>query len=292
MRSSEHRDSDGASPLAVVLGDGEGPAIMVDRVRREYVEARVSRIRLAFARLGGLDVQTRSSIGADDDDEEADDDLDDFDEVSPADVGPTVVALDDVSLHVSGAGCLGVVGPPGCGKSVLLRAIAGLTPLDRGRIAVEGTVAPLLPSVVALMPRQEKLKRTLPVLASLLRLSPRLVRERLPEIMGLLGDSSLADVSVSALGKRRNEPLFAMMLSIGPDIVLLDLRLPSGTLGAACRARLGELKESGALILVTGRQPKEVSWLADRVVTMSHGRIVGEASPDVSVEDVAGVRSR
>jgi ABC-type polysaccharide/polyol phosphate transport system ATPase subunit len=288
MQSSELLGADVASPVTVVLGDGEGPAIAVDRVRREYMEARVSRIRLAFARLGGLDVQTRSSIGGDDDDEDADDDLDDFDDVAPAGVGPTVVALDDVALRVSGSGCLGIVGPPGCGKSVLLRAIAGLTPPDRGRIIVDGTVAPLLPSVVAMMPRQEKLKRTLPVLASLVRLSPRLVRQRLPQIMEFLGDSSLADVSISALGKRRNEPLFAAMLSIDPDIVLLDLRLPSGTLGAACRRRLGEMKESGALILVAGRQPKEVDWLADRVVTMSRGRIVGEGRLDAPADEVDG----
>lgn len=46
----------------------------------------------------------------------------------------------DVDLHVEPGEVVAVLGPNGAGKSTLLRSIAGLVPLDDGRIAVDGVV--------------------------------------------------------------------------------------------------------------------------------------------------------
>lgn len=46
--------------------------------------------------------------------------------------------LRGVSLHARGGSLLGLVGPPGAGKTVLLRAIAGLTEVDAGKIRILG----------------------------------------------------------------------------------------------------------------------------------------------------------
>jgi putative spermidine/putrescine transport system ATP-binding protein len=47
--------------------------------------------------------------------------------------------LDGVSLSVAAGECVAVVGASGAGKTSLLRAVAGLAPVDGGRIAVGGT---------------------------------------------------------------------------------------------------------------------------------------------------------
>ncbi|MEP6300102.1 MAG: ABC transporter ATP-binding protein, partial [Ilumatobacter sp.] len=52
-----------------------------------------------------------------------------------------VLAVDDVSIDVADAELLALVGPSGCGKSTLLRMIAGLIPIESGRIELGGTVA-------------------------------------------------------------------------------------------------------------------------------------------------------
>ena len=49
--------------------------------------------------------------------------------------GP-VQALADVSLGVSASEFLSLIGPSGCGKTTLLKSIAGLVPVDAGRILV------------------------------------------------------------------------------------------------------------------------------------------------------------
>jgi molybdate transport system ATP-binding protein len=56
-------------------------------------------------------------------------------------IGLRVGALDiDVELEVARGEVLAVLGPNGAGKSTVLRALAGLAPIARGRIAVDGTV--------------------------------------------------------------------------------------------------------------------------------------------------------
>ena len=46
--------------------------------------------------------------------------------------------LDDVSLSVARGEILAIIGPAGSGKSVLLKAIAGLIPIESGTILYDG----------------------------------------------------------------------------------------------------------------------------------------------------------
>jgi phospholipid/cholesterol/gamma-HCH transport system ATP-binding protein len=48
------------------------------------------------------------------------------------------VILDDIDLTIYRGEALLIIGPSGTGKSTILRAIAGLTPLDRGEIYIQG----------------------------------------------------------------------------------------------------------------------------------------------------------
>ncbi len=48
--------------------------------------------------------------------------------------GPTIQAVDDISLKLNTGDVLAILGPSGCGKSTLLRLISGIHKPDRGRI--------------------------------------------------------------------------------------------------------------------------------------------------------------
>lgn len=48
-----------------------------------------------------------------------------------------VTALDDVSLALRDGEVMGIIGPTGCGKTTLLRAVAGLVDLRSGRVLIE-----------------------------------------------------------------------------------------------------------------------------------------------------------
>lgn len=51
--------------------------------------------------------------------------------------GDAIVALRDFTLGVPEAEFLAIVGPSGCGKSTFLNAVAGLEPIDEGRLLVD-----------------------------------------------------------------------------------------------------------------------------------------------------------
>jgi ABC-type sugar transport system ATPase subunit len=57
----------------------------------------------------------------------------------PPGVGEPTVALDDVTLTVDDGRTLAVVGPTGCGKTTLLRVVAGLEIYFTGRVFYDGT---------------------------------------------------------------------------------------------------------------------------------------------------------
>lgn len=62
--------------------------------------------------------------------------------------GETV--LEDVDVHVRRGHVLGLIGPGGAGKSVLLKMLCGLVPPDQGQVAVEGQdLAGLGPGAIA-----------------------------------------------------------------------------------------------------------------------------------------------
>ncbi|MCS7202816.1 MAG: ATP-binding cassette domain-containing protein, partial [Dictyoglomus sp.] len=49
-----------------------------------------------------------------------------------------VIAVDDVSLKISGGEFFVLLGPSGCGKTTTLRIIAGLEKADSGRVYIDG----------------------------------------------------------------------------------------------------------------------------------------------------------
>ena len=63
----------------------------------------------------------------------------------------TVVAFRQLSLHVRRDEILCIVGPCGCGKTTLLRCIAGLTDLSTGQLLVHGAPVAGPPDGVAMV---------------------------------------------------------------------------------------------------------------------------------------------
>jgi ABC-type polysaccharide/polyol phosphate transport system ATPase subunit len=63
-----------------------------------------------------------------------------------------LVALNDVDFQAADGEAVGIVGPNGAGKSTLLKLIAGIYPIDSGRIRTAGRVAPLIELGVGFRP--------------------------------------------------------------------------------------------------------------------------------------------
>ena len=203
-----------------------------------------------------------------------------------------LVALDGVSLAVDDGELVVVVGPSGSGKTTLLRAIAGLEPLEAGRVRIGGrdvTGEPPASRRVAMVFQEYALLPHLSVFENVafgLRargVPADEVARAVNDAAQLLDIAGLVDRRPAELsGGQRQRVALARAMVRHPAVFLLDeplssldteLRLRARAETRALQRRLGV-----ATIYVTHDQ-HEAMALADRVVILRDGRVEQEGAP-------------
>jgi thiamine transport system ATP-binding protein len=202
------------------------------------------------------------------------------------------LALDRLDLEVEPGETLAILGPSGAGKSTLLRAVAGLQPVDTGRILVDGAdVAGVPPHRrdMGLMFQDHVLFPHKDVAANVAfglrmrgvdrRTAARRV-EKLLELVGLPGAGRRSVLTLSGGEQQR----VALARSLAPEPRLLMLDEPLGSLDRGLRERLvGELRtlfdRLGLTVVAVTHDHHEAFGLADRVAVLDRGRILQAGPP-------------
>ncbi|MFF9093842.1 MULTISPECIES: ABC transporter ATP-binding protein [unclassified Streptomyces] len=200
--------------------------------------------------------------------------------------------LDAVDLEVAEHEVVCVLGPSGSGKSTLLRAVAGLQPLDAGRILLDGRDQAKVPAHkrgVGLMFQDHQLFPQRDVAANVafgLRMhgtAKSEQSERVRQLLDLVGLPGAGRRAVGALsGGEQQRVALARALAPRPRLLMLDE--PLGQLDRSLRERLVvELRELfgrlGTTVLAVTHDQGEAFALADRVVVMRDGRIAQSGTP-------------
>ncbi|MFC9247028.1 ABC transporter ATP-binding protein [Streptomyces sp. NPDC057136] len=201
-------------------------------------------------------------------------------------------ALDAVDLEVADHEIVCVLGPSGSGKSTLLRVVAGLQPMDGGRVLLGGADqagVPVHRRGLGLMFQDHQLFPHRDVGANVafgLRMhgAGRAERERgvagLLDLVGLPGAERRAVAALS--GGEQQRVALARALAPSPKLLMLDE--PLGQLDRSLRERLVvELRtlfgRLGTTVLAVTHDQGEAFALADRVVVMRDGRIAQTGTP-------------
>jgi molybdate transport system ATP-binding protein len=203
---------------------------------------------------------------------------------------PTITV--DVTLEAARGEVIGLVGPNGSGKTTILRAIAGLRPLDAGRITLNGVVVDDPQDGVLVRPQERRVGvvfqdyRLFPHLSALdnvafglraggmgRREARRLALERLARL-DLIDHADHRPAMLS--GGQAQRVALARALVTKPDVLLLDE--PLSAIDVESRARIranlaARLRDfPGATILVS-HDPADIAATASRTVTLEHGAI-------------------
>ncbi len=199
--------------------------------------------------------------------------------------GQTV--LRDISFSVSGGETLAIVGRSGCGKTTLLRILAGFLPPDGGSVLLDGKPSPapgkdkmmVFQSFDQLFPWfslrgniQYALKKTNPALG---RGEARALSMRCLAEMGLKGAEEKYPYQLSGGMKQRGALARAMALS--PKALLLDEPFSSLDIHSreSAQESLRTLKKAtGAAVVLVTHDLQEAAALATRIALIkadTHG---------------------
>ena len=203
-----------------------------------------------------------------------------------------VEVLKGIDLAVAKGEFVALLGSSGCGKTTLLRAIAGFNPLAAGAIRIDGRDVTRLPpdkrgmalvfQSYALWPHMT-VDQNIGYGLKLRRIPTDVARARIDEIKRLLGLEAFGARKPAELsGGQRQRVALGRALAINPDILLLDE--PLSNLDA--RIRLTVRHEISALQRRLGitavhvtHDREEAMVMADRIVILDGGTIAQIGTP-------------
>jgi molybdate transport system ATP-binding protein len=200
----------------------------------------------------------------------------------------------DVAVEVRAGECVAVIGPNGAGKSTVLEALAGLLPIDAGRIELDGVqvstprhTVPAHRRRTGLVAQRADLFPFLDVVGNV-AFGPRAAgagraaaRQLARRALAAVGVADLATRDPGTLsGGQAQRVAIARALATDPAVLLLDEPTSALDVGAQdeVRAALRTAVAGRPTVLVT-HDPVEVVALADRVVVLEGGRVVEQGTP-------------
>ena len=220
--------------------------------------------------------------------------------------GGEFTALRGIDVRVPRGEFVAVVGRSGSGKSTLLNLVAGIDRPSAGQVLVAGTPVHALDESrlaswrgknVGVVFQFFQLLPTLSVLENVMlpmdfcaTLPAREARARALELLDQVGIADHARKLPSALsGGQQQRAAIARALANDPPLLVADE--PTGNLDTdtaeAMLDLLASTTRSGRTVLMVTHE-RDVSRVADRVITLADGRVVGQAAPAHRKEEAHG----
>jgi ABC-type Mn2+/Zn2+ transport system ATPase subunit len=211
--------------------------------------------------------------------------------------------LEGLSLEVRPGDCLALLGPNGCGKSTILKTMAGIVPPLRGTISstLDGR-----PVRFGYVPQQETLDLVFPLTAAEVvemgaygglppgRRAGRAERERALQCLEQVGAADLRERLFHALsGGQKQRTLVARALAAEPELLLLDEPLSGidAPTAAAIMTLLGRLnRERGLTILLVTHHLGMVREVVREAIRVHVGKLLrGPAATMLAPEHVRAI---
>jgi ABC-2 type transport system ATP-binding protein len=202
-----------------------------------------------------------------------------------------VTAVDDVSFSARRGEILGLLGPNGAGKTTTIQLLLGLTAPTSGHVRIFGLDLRShrrailqrvnFSSAYISLPFNLSVRENLEVFGRLYG-----VKDRAGRIARLLEMFEIPDVANTVTGKLSSGQVTRVNLCKAflndPEILFLDEPTASldPDIAEKVRSALKRVqRERGVTILYTSHNMREIELVCDRVIFLSHGRVVAEGTP-------------
>ena len=184
-------------------------------------------------------------------------------------------ALQDVSFEVEEGDALGLIGLNGCGKSTMLKVIAGVLKATKGSVQVNGTVAPLI-ELGAGFDMDLTARENVFLNGALLGYSRKQLEQYYDDIVEFSELHAFMDTPVKNFSSGMMSRLAFSIATIGtPDILIVDEVLSVGDFRfqEKCEKRIQHMIDSGTTILFVSHSIAQVEKLCNKVVWLEKGHV-------------------
>ncbi|MFE6159377.1 ABC transporter ATP-binding protein [Streptomyces sp. NPDC056486] len=197
-----------------------------------------------------------------------------------------VHAVRKVSFTAHKGEAIGLIGTNGSGKSTLLKAVAGLLPVEHGRIFTDGQ--PSLLGVNAALMNDLTGERNVRLGGLAMGMTREQVQERYQDIVDFSGINEKGDFITLPMRTYSSGMAARLRFSIGSakdhDVLLIDEALATGDRSFQKRseARIRELRKRAGTVFLVSHNNKSIRDTCERVLWLEHG----ELRMDGPTEDV------
>jgi general nucleoside transport system ATP-binding protein len=225
------------------------------------------------------------------------------------------IAVNDVSFEVRSGEILGVAGIDGNGQTELIEALTGLRPVSAGSVSFEGmditgqSARRLKELGIGHIP-EDRHKRGLLLNSDLAENAILGVHYRPPFAHAGFIDSAKVDERTreiidnfdvrppnaalparSLSGGNQQKLIIGREFELEPKLLLVSQPTRGVDIGAIefIHRKLIELRDRGAAVLLVSAELEEVTALADRLLVMREGEIVGEVDPKITSNEEIGL---
>ena len=190
-------------------------------------------------------------------------------------------ALQGVSCTIHRGETVGFCGANGSGKSTLLKVVARILPMTHGRITVRGKIATLLDLGTGFLPELTG-RENITLNGAIMGLSDAEVARHMESIIDFADLGTFIDSPVKTYSAGMYMRLgFAISIHVDADILLIDeiLAVGDAEFQKKCEARLQQMQQSGAALLIVSHSLSMLATLCDRVIWLDQGRMMAEGHP-------------
>jgi D-xylose transport system ATP-binding protein len=217
-----------------------------------------------------------------------------------------IKAVDHASINLHPGEVVGLLGHNGAGKSTLIKVLSGAYKRDSGEIRINGEAATINAKAYGI----ETIYQQLAVADNVDAAANLFLGRELTTPIGTLDDAAMESRAREVMGRlnpnfrRFKEPVKALSGGQRQSVaiaraILFNARIlimdePTAALGPQETAQVGDLikqlKSDGIGIFLISHDIHDVFDLADRLVVMKNGQVVGEArTSDVTKDEVLGM---
>ena len=195
-------------------------------------------------------------------------------------------ALSNVGFHVEKGEVVGLIGSNGAGKSTLLKIVSGVMKPTKGKVTVNGSIAPMI-ELGAGFDSELTARENIYLNGAVLGYSKEFIDTKFDEIVEFSELIDFLDVPIKNYSSGMIAKLaFSIATIVDPEVLIVDEILSVGDIKFQKKSRnkMMSMINGGTTVLYVSHSLESIRELCTKVVWLEHGQIKMIGEPEEVID--------